>query len=71
MLWPNAEQTLLVQGDHGDIIGHYWLVRATQPSLRKHHTYDLLGSASGFDAATMKAVWTDIFDFCAADPANV
>ena len=71
MLWPNAEQTLLVKGDHGDIIGHYRLVAATPPSVRKYHTYDLLRSASMFDAATMRAVWTNVFDFCAGGPAGV
>jgi triacylglycerol lipase len=64
MLWPNAEQTLLVDGDHGDIIGHYRRGAATPPSMRKYHTYDLLRSASQFDATIMQAVWTDVFDFC-------
>jgi hypothetical protein len=64
MLWPDGPDTLLVAGDHGDIIGHFRLVDAIQPSPRRFHTYDLLGSGSGFDERTFRAVWKGIFEFC-------
>jgi hypothetical protein len=66
MLWPDADETRLVDGDHGDIIGHYRLVEAADgPPLRRYHTYDLLRSDSGFTEATFRAVWCDVFAFCA------
>ncbi len=66
MLWPNGAETVLVPGDHGDIIGHYRLRPAVQPSRRKHHTYDLLHSASDFGDGAFEAVWKDVFEFCAS-----
>ncbi len=67
MLWPDGPDTILVAGDHGDIIGHHRLVRATPPSPRRYHTYDLLRSvppaeADGF-AQTFQEVWSDVFEF--------
>jgi hypothetical protein len=71
MLWPDGEATLLVDGDHGDILGHYRLEppegRVAMHGAsrgRMHRAYDLLASGSGFDAATFRAVWHDVFDFC-------
>ena len=64
MLWPDGPDTRLVEGDHGDIIGHFRLVDAVQPAGRQFHTYDLLGSGSGFGEETFKAVWRDVFEFC-------
>ncbi len=69
MLWPNGPDTLLVPGDHADIIGHF----APQPILghdgsskeRRYDAYDLLGSHSGFRQESLEAVWTDVFDFTA------
>jgi hypothetical protein len=67
MLWPDGARTILVEGDHADIIGHHRLVAKTPPSARKYHTYDLLRSApkseSGSFADTFKQVWSDAFDF--------
>ncbi len=65
MLWPNGIDTRVVEADHGDIIGHYRRRAATPPSPRRCHTYDLLRSASEFDAITMRRVWNEVFDFCA------
>jgi hypothetical protein len=66
MLWPHGEETRLVDGDHGDVIGHHQLVEALDgPPLRRYHTYDLLRSGSGFDGARFREVWTRVLDFCA------
>ena len=66
MLWPDGEATRLVDGDHGDIIGHYRLVDAIfGPPLRRYHTYDLLRSDSGFGEGTFRSVWREVLDFCA------
>lgn len=64
-LWPNGEETLLVRGDHGDIIGHYRLTPARPGSGREYDSYDVLRSGSCFEEA-FRAVWRDVFDFCAS-----
>ena len=65
MLWPDGERTLLVEGDHMDIVGHYELVHALRDeSTRKYQAYDLLKSDSGFHAAAFQQVWNDVFDSC-------
>jgi hypothetical protein len=65
MFWPDGGDTLLVRADHGDVIGHYRAAPAREGSKRRHHAYDLLGSASGFDAAALRRVWEGVFEFCA------
>lgn len=65
MLWPDGEETRLVDGDHGDVIGHYRLVEAAEEPLRRYHTYDLLRSGSGFGEDAFRAVWEEVFEFCA------
>jgi len=65
MLWPNGEETLLVEADHMDIVGHYKLVKANREERpRKHDAYDLLKSESGFNDAAFAQVWNHVFDFC-------
>jgi triacylglycerol lipase len=64
MMWPDQEETLLVDGDHMDIVGHYKRVAAVKGSGREFQAYDLLKSDSGFTSATLDAVWNAIFDFC-------
>jgi hypothetical protein len=66
MLWPHAEQTRLIRGDHADIIGHFELVRAPDGSGRSFHTYDLLGSGSKrhFSRENLRRVWEQVFEFC-------
>jgi hypothetical protein len=73
MLWPDAEKTILVDGDHGDIIGHFRLVEAPPDSmpLRRYHTYDLLRSDSGFTKDTFERVWRDVLTFCSASGGTV
>ena len=67
MLWPDGEETRLVDADHGDVVGHYRLAEAVEgPPLRRYHTYDLLRSDSGFTEATFRKVWSEVFEFCAA-----
>jgi hypothetical protein len=64
MLWPNGPATRLVNGDHGDIIGHYWQEQSGARSGRRFHAYDLLRSDSGFTETTFKEVWHDVLEFC-------
>jgi hypothetical protein len=64
MIWPGAGDTVLVPGDHMDIVGHYRRVAAAGPSPRAFHTYDLLESGSGFSEQTFRDVWDDVFGFC-------
>lgn len=67
MLWPDMEETLLVYGDHMDIVGHYRLVDAlAECGQRKYQAYDLLKSGCRFDTPSFEKVWNDIFDFCAS-----
>ncbi|KAM0752814.1 hypothetical protein T439DRAFT_323429 [Meredithblackwellia eburnea MCA 4105] len=68
MLWPNGEDTILVHGDHGDIIGHYKLQResprvAQIGSPREFFSYDIFGSKSGFNDERFQKVWFKIFEF--------
>jgi triacylglycerol lipase len=66
MLWPNGDDTLLVEGDHMDIVGHYQLVPASsEESGRKYRAYDLLRSDSEFLDPAFERVWNNVFDFCA------
>ncbi len=64
MLWPDGEGTRLVHADHGDVIGHFHRRPAVEGSGRRFHSYDLLGSASGFAQADFEKVWNDVFAFC-------
>jgi hypothetical protein len=65
MLWPDGNETVLVPGDHEDIVGHYHRVRISDaPDGREYRAYDLLKSGSGFENAEFSAVWTGVFDFC-------
>lgn len=69
MLWPDGEATQVVQADHGDILGHYHLVKAPAVSGRAFCAYDLLRSAAktpddpGFTDAMFEKVWTDVLGF--------
>jgi hypothetical protein len=77
MLWPHGEATQLVEGDHGDILGHYHRVKAPEASGRTFCAYDLLKSAAktpdepGFTDATFAKVWTDVFSFVNEAVASV
>lgn len=65
MLWPNSRQSVLVNADHMDIVGHFRRVRAVgRDSGRKYQAYDLLKSGSGFQASKFAQVWDGIFTFC-------
>jgi hypothetical protein len=84
MLWPNARETRLIHGDHGDVIGHFERQSVETPAsgssnaaknaayTRKYHRYDILQSSSGFDGAHFDRLWRQIFDFSAGvlDPAQ-
>ncbi len=67
MLWPTGE-TVLVQADHLDIVGHYRL-RPAQPAgsgaPRTHQSYDSLKSSPLFKTNTFDKVWNEIFFFAA------
>jgi len=65
MLWPNGEETLLVEADHIDILGHYKLVPANREERpRKYDAYDFFKSDSGFNDDAFALVWNNVFDFC-------
>ncbi|KAJ9111078.1 hypothetical protein QFC19_001276 [Naganishia cerealis] len=80
MLWPNGKDTVLVHGDHGDIIGHYELVptvaytefqqlsdraKESLPApARRYASYDIFVSGSGFTPDRFTKVWNGVFDFC-------
>jgi hypothetical protein len=66
MFWPDGERTLLVAGDHMDIVGHYGLMKAIPGCGREYQAYDLLKSDSGFGDDTFERVWNHVFDFCAS-----
>jgi hypothetical protein len=70
MLWPHGEATLLVDADHGDLIGHFeqGLAQGAQAELRTRVRYDIFRSGAGFDRAQFEAVWSDILSFCASAP---
>jgi hypothetical protein len=65
MLWPDGDATQFLDADHGDVIGHFRLGDAPEDGLRKHHTYDLLRSASGFTEHDFRGLWREVFSFCA------
>jgi hypothetical protein len=67
MPWPSGEN-VLVAGDHVDIVGHFRPVEAEPGEGRRFRAYDLLGSASGFNRATFRQVWQEIFDFTCGAP---
>lgn len=74
MLWPRGE-TVLVQADHLDIVGHYRLRFATRESAengseapRTYRSYDSLRSKPLLAEATFEDVWAEIFSFCAEQP---
>ena len=65
MLWPNLDETVLVNADHMDIVGHYKRVLSADPdSARRYDAYDLLKSGSGLDSRTFARVWNGVFEFC-------
>jgi hypothetical protein len=70
MLWPAGAATLLVDADHGDLIGHFeeGFAEGSQAELRTRVRYDIFGSCSGFDRSLFEAVWFDILSFCASAP---
>ena len=67
MFWPDFRETVLVLGDHMDIVGHYKPFEANQPGAgRKYVAYDLMESASGFGDETFADLWSSVFRFCAS-----
>lgn len=62
MVPPDGTLPLLVDADHGDVIGHYRHENSVRPG-RKREAYDLLGSGRGFGDEQFKALWADAFDF--------
>ncbi len=74
MLWPRGE-TVLIQADHLDIVGHYRLRFAARESgangseaPRTYRSYDSLRSKPILADATFEDVWGEIFAFCADQP---
>jgi triacylglycerol lipase len=65
MMWPDGRLTILVDADHGDIIGHYARKPSPGGEGRAWRAYDLLKSGAGFDDAAFERVWNSVFEFCA------
>ncbi|MDI1483408.1 hypothetical protein [Polyangium sp. y55x31] len=62
MIWPYEEASFAVEGDHGDVMGHF---RSPSADERKHEreddrTYDLFQSGSCFDEASFRTLWNGI-----------
>lgn len=53
MIWPNENETRLVEADHGDIIGHY-------PQVESEGSYDLLRSQPTFSKERFEDVWARV-----------
>ncbi|MFT3927740.1 MAG: hypothetical protein QM778_34755 [Myxococcales bacterium] len=81
MLWPppdpekpEAHTHFLVEGDHGEIIGHCAnkLINPDAPHAtavnigRKYYAYDFFQSKSTFAGPDFTKVWRHLFDFCIA-----
>lgn len=71
MLWPNGADTIVVDADHGDIVGHYRL--ANDPSYasrakrgRRFLAYDFFASDSSFSTAIFDGIWSSVLDFSEA-----
>lgn len=66
-VWPDAEHSLLVDGDHADVIGHY----RSPPTQRDEDVfswrqYDLLNSPTSFGAEDFRQLWQRVADFALA-----
>jgi hypothetical protein len=71
-VWPDPEHSLLVDGDHADVIGHY----RSPPTQRdgdvfSWRQYDLLSSPTGFDAEDFRALWQQVGHFALAPEEEV
>jgi triacylglycerol lipase len=66
MLWPNGDKTWLIDGDHGDIVGHFEPVLDSKyaGTGRRYSAYDIFESRSGFNKERFKKVWQEVFSFC-------
>jgi triacylglycerol lipase len=62
MLLPGGD-TVIVPGDHADIIGHFERKPNSGTGTRIYEAYDLLSSGSSFTKQTFEAVWNDVFAF--------
>lgn len=61
-VWPDGASSYLIDADHADVIGHYKAETLDSP-VGPLKRYDLLNSASGFEARTFEALWTRIAAF--------
>ncbi len=66
-VWPDPEHSLLVDGDHADVIGHY----RSPPTQRDESAfswrqYDLLDSPTEFTTASFRELWRRVAHFALA-----
>jgi hypothetical protein len=73
---PESHVVELVEGDHGDVIGHFKLKKLEAPEPgphpaqrvprtgRRHYAYDFFQSDVAFQQATFDALWQSVFDYC-------
>jgi pimeloyl-ACP methyl ester carboxylesterase len=66
-VWPDGASCSLVDADHADVIGHYQADTGgdTHGAFKR---YDLLNSASDFDARAFSELWTRIAAFAQGRP---
>jgi len=60
-VWPNANRSYLVEGDHADVIGHFG--QQSPDRTEPGREYDLLNAPSGFDSQRFTKLWGDIAKF--------
>ena len=60
-VWPDADHSRLVPGDHADVIGHFRSSNSNKPDA--FHQYDLLNAPSGFTVQRFQELWKDIVAF--------
>lgn len=70
MVWPTPEESVYVDADHADIIGHYGDSDAPHEDVvspdRNYKRYGLLMSSSGFDRERFLDVWRSVRGFALA-----
>ncbi|MFP2960603.1 esterase/lipase family protein [Myxococcus sp. 1LA] len=68
-VWPDADHSYLIQGDHADVMGHFKAKRlqaqASFPATT-YNQYDLLNSPADFDRRRFIRLWKEVDRFTAS-----
>jgi hypothetical protein len=74
MVWPTLEESVFVDADHADIIGHYGNSDAPNEDVvnpeHDYRRYGLFMSTSGFDRERFLHVWRSVRDFALASESS-